>query len=229
MGKQLPIILRIILLALFGYHLYTLTGESVMLMVISKSLLMPALAVVYFVLCKQFEDHKLDWLIVLALVFSWGGDVALLKGHSDPQFFMMGLGSFLLAHVFYIVSFYRDMRRTTKTSMVVGRPHYALPILLVSFAFIYVLLPNLGALKIPVVAYTAVITTMVLTAINRWEKVSAASFWLVTLGAISFYCSDAMIAINKFHTPFEHERLAIMSTYIIGQWAIVEGILLRKD
>lgn len=229
MRKQLPVILRIILVALFGFHIYSLTGDNDMQMAISKSLLMPVLAVVYLILGKLRESHKLDLLIVLALIFSWFGDVFLIKGHQEPNFFMYGLGAFLVAHIFYIVSFYRDMRRTAKTSLIVSRPHFGLPFLIVSFFFIYFLLPNLGSLKLPVIVYTGVITTMVLAASNRWEKVSSASFWLVMLGAMSFYSSDAMIAINKFYAPFEHQRLAIMCTYILGQWAIVEGILLRKD
>lgn len=231
MKKLSPLLLRIFLFGLFAFHLFSLEGDGQMLtaIVVSKSLLMPALALVYYLLAKQSPHHKLDLWIFFALIFSWVGDVVLIKGHESPNFFLCGIGAFLLAQVFYTVSFYRDMRRTSETSLIVARPHLALPIVIIAFLFVYNLLPFLDEFKLPVISYTIVISSMVLAALNRWKKIQTASFWLVFIGAASFFSSDAMIAVNKFHTSFDGARLAIMSTYILGQWLIVEGILLRKD
>lgn len=229
MKEKLPLILRILFLSLSCFHIFSLAGDNISAMIISKSLIMPFLAILYFVLAKQSANHKLDFFILVALFFSWLGDIALIKGHADTQFFIYGLVAFLIAHIFYIISFYKDMSRTSKVSLIVAQPHYALPIVVITIVFIYILIPGLGDMKYPVMGYATIISLMVLFAINRWEKVSKASFYLVLFGAFSFFISDSMIAINKFHTPFELQRFAIMSTYIFGQWLIVEGILKRNN
>lgn len=228
MKKYFTLLLRAILLVFFTYHLVTLVNDDQFEMAVTKSLLMPLLMVYYFVRSQNKSKHKLDYFIVTALFFSWLGDVLLLKGHSDPSYFMYGLLAFLAAHLFYSYSFYKDISRTPITSLIVAKPHFGLPFFVFSILYLYMLMPGLGNMFLPVIFYTLVITVMVISAVNRWKKVSAYSFWLVFLGALLFYSSDAMIAYNKFHKPIPHERIAIMSTYILGQWFIVEGILLRN-
>lgn len=227
MNKYILLAARIVLLALFAFHLFTLNNGDEMLLAASKSILMPALMIFYFLAQYDNDTRSMDYRILTALFFSWLGDVLLLKGHYDPDYFMYGLLAFFVAHILYAFSFYKDMRNTSQTSLLVGRPHYGLPFLIVSILFIYTLMPGLGDFSIPVVAYCGIITIMLLFAFNRWEKVPQSSFWLVFGGALLFYISDAMIAINKFYMPFENQRFMIMLTYIAGQWAIVEGILRR--
>ncbi|MEX0811602.1 MAG: lysoplasmalogenase [Chitinophagales bacterium] len=228
MKRHFTLLLRVILLLFFAYHLVTLTEDDLLSMAVTKSLLMPLLLIYYLLRSKDVSKHKTDYLLISALFFSWLGDLALLKGHSETNFFIYGLLAFLAAHIFYSISFYKDLSRTAITSLVVSKPHFALPFAVFSILFIYFLLPGLGDMKAPVMLYTLVITSMLIFALNRWKKVSTKSFYFVMFGTILFFMSDAMIAYNKFYQVFEHERIAIMSTYIFGQWFIVEGILFRK-
>lgn len=87
------------------------------------------------------------------------------------------------------------------------------------------LFDGLGVMKVPVAAYTVVITAMLLAALNRYGKVGRVSFLLVAAGAALFVASDSLIAINRFHTKLDHATLSVMSTYVIAQYLIVRGCL----
>jgi len=49
--------------------------------------------------------------IVFALIFSWIGDVLLMFQDKKDIFFLLGLSSFLLAHIFYIIYFHKARLR----------------------------------------------------------------------------------------------------------------------
>jgi uncharacterized membrane protein YhhN len=101
---------------------------------------------------------------------------------------------------------------------------YNLPIyLLAGFAF-YLIYPNLGGLKIPVIAYILVIVGMVTTARARFKKTNAASFWQVFIGALLFLISDGILAIARFFNDFQDAGILIMGTYATAQLLIVMGI-----
>jgi uncharacterized membrane protein YhhN len=94
---------------------------------------------------------------------------------------------------------------------------------LAAFTF-YMINPNLGALKIPVIIYIIVIVSMVTTARERYGKCNPASFWQVFIGAILFFISDGVIALDKFYLPIPDAGIIIMGTYAIAQLMIVMGI-----
>jgi uncharacterized membrane protein YhhN len=68
---------------------------------------------------------------------------------------------------------------------------------------------------------------MAMQALFRYGYTSAPSFafWCFA-GAISFMISDSLLAINKFMQPLAiYAGLAIMLTYLLAQYLIVEGVL----
>src|SRR3982751_2249771 len=62
---------------------------------------------------KKYVAVKI--LVAAALVFSIGGDVLLLFEPRSSLFFITGLVSFLIAHVFYIIAF-NDIRKKQSIS-----------------------------------------------------------------------------------------------------------------
>jgi len=66
---------------------------------IFKPLIVPVL-IGYFITATSSIKSKLKKWIVLALIFSWGGDVLLMFQGQKDIFFLLGLYSFLLAHIF---------------------------------------------------------------------------------------------------------------------------------
>lgn len=162
----------------------------------------------------------------MAISFSFLGDTLLLFGDVAEIYFMLGLVSFLLAHLFYVIA-YRRHKFVVNASSIhrVRHIRMAFPIVLAGMGLLVILFPSLGPLKIPVMIYTGVILAMVLNALFRYGRTSPLSFWLVFVGAILFMVSDSILAINKFHTEIHHAGLLIMIPYIIAQFLIIRGLI----
>jgi alkenylglycerophosphocholine/alkenylglycerophosphoethanolamine hydrolase len=155
------------------------------------------------------KDRK-GRLLFVGLLFGSGGDLALATDYSLS--FMIGLGLFLIGHIFYISSFSMQME-FKKWRMVPS----AL-VLILAVALSAMLTPYLADLLIPVYAYVFIITAMAIFAIFR--KPANPAVWI---GAVLFVISDAIIAINKFMFPVPHESYLIMGTYYLAQILIGEG------
>lgn len=152
--------------------------------------------------------------ILVGLVFSLLGDLFLLSAST----FLIGLISFLLGHLAYMVAF--------------GPPFGILPwylyaplaVVAVTYAFFLVRgLQRTHQEKYigPVVLYLVVITLMVCSA---WGLEQTILGW-VSLGALLFMLSDAVLAWDKFLRSFFSAQLIILTTYYSAQAALVFGSL----
>ncbi|MEP4373825.1 MAG: lysoplasmalogenase, partial [Algoriphagus sp.] len=88
----------------------------------------------------------------------------------------------------------------------------------------YLINPNLGTLKIPVIVYIIVIVSMVTIARERYGKCNPASFWQIFIGAFLFFMSDGIIAMNRFYQPIPDAGIIVMGTYTVAQLMIIMGI-----
>lgn len=165
------------------------------------------------VLTRAFRGRL---VLAAAIVFSAGGDVIL--DLNFPGAFIAGLVSFLIAHLWYIGLFKMDV------SFGQIRWLYTLPAIVYPAAMAVFLWPHLGALKIPVAVYVTVIATMLVLALNR-----RGAGGMVICGAVFFVISDSILALNKFYLPHPAARYAIMATYYLAQYLIVNGILKEKS
>jgi len=215
MNKSLWIILFIVILLSDLFAVYT-SNEA--LRYITKPLLMPLLIVFFIFQTKDIASSLKKW-VVLALLFSWGGDVLLMFESMNGNFFIFGLVAFLIAHVFYIL-FYENVIRKEGLNK---NYWWFLPVIIYYIALIYILSPNLGDMKLPVHIYGIVISYMLIQALQtgRIKNLSAAT--LMIAGAVLFITSDSILAINKFYESFEYAGIAIMLTYGIAQLLITLG------
>ena len=160
------------------------------------------------------------WM-VLALLFSWLGDMLLLFEGSNSSFFIFGLIGFLLAHIFYIILFDQiRVREKFKQSL--------LPLLPIAVYYIFLislLQPRLGTLQKPVSIYGLVISIMLSFAIDLWRLKDKLISSLIIIGALLFIISDSLLAINKFYDQFEYAGIAVMSTYGVAQLLITLGVV----
>jgi uncharacterized membrane protein YhhN len=173
----------------------------------------------YYIVSAQGERSA---TVVGAIFFSLAGDIFLLW----PSYFIPGLVAFLVAHFLYIFS-YRQHREEGGPEGIQGiqKLRLAFPVVLAGTGLLIILYPNLGELRIPVIVYTLVITVMVLNGLFRLGRTNPESFWMVLGGAMFFMVSDSLLAVNKFLLPVSNSNFWIMSTYIIAQFLIVEGLL----
>jgi uncharacterized membrane protein YhhN len=158
-----------------------------------------------------------------ALLFSLAGDVFLLFEDKNTLFFMAGLGSFLLAHLLYIRAFL--MLRKGETLRV--RWFWIIAVGIYGSTLLYMLLPYLGALKLPVAVYAFVLCLMLLSAVHAFSNPYAKPGVICVAGALLFVMSDTMLAINKFYVGFAYAGLAIMLTYAAAQYLLVLGAARR--
>jgi uncharacterized membrane protein YhhN len=185
-----------------------------------KPLLLPILLVAVAV-SENFATKK---ILLTALTFSWIGDIILLLADKGELYFIFGLVAFLLSHVVYIVLFSKQQTTRTNNNKVVFWLGI-LAILAYFFIMIDTLFPKLGALKIPVLVYAVVITTMLFFAFKGSLKWIIPANSYILIGAIVFVSSDSILAFNKFYAPITHASFFIMVTYCMAQYLIVKGIL----
>ncbi|MBS1654446.1 MAG: lysoplasmalogenase, partial [Bacteroidetes bacterium] len=120
-----------------------------------KPLLIPVLAGHFIISTKNYSSGLKRWLL-FALLFSWLGDILLMITVNPSLFFILGLSSFLLAHLFYIL-FYHTIRLEEQ---IPGKPVLLLPVAVYFFAMMVLLNPYLGSMKLPVRIYAVVISFM---------------------------------------------------------------------
>lgn len=192
---------------------------------IAKPLLMPCL--IAFVWLERKEIHAFGWIIA-ALSFSWLGDIFLMN--AGPMWFILGLSSFLIAHICYIRRFFM-VGNHRDSATIQGLPWREFLIFGAGILLIWQLWPTLGEMQVPVSVYALVITTMSFAAIRRKGKVSFGSYTVVLAGALLFMVSDSLIAFSRFAGPdvtIPWAAIWIMLTYIAAQGLIVWGIRLEK-
>lgn len=196
--------------------------------VISKGVLMPILMLYAFYRIKN--SKPLFILLLSALVFSWAGDLLLLFEAKNESFFIFGLGSFLVAHMCYILINTKSRNPNTPVGLIpTQQMRYLFIIIMAGLAIVYILLPHLGDLKLPVIIYAVVLTYMVISALYRFGRTLSSSFSLVFLGACLFMISDAMLAIDTFVNHFAYAGFWVMLTYTTAQWMLVEGYARHLD
>nr|WP_053692606.1 lysoplasmalogenase [Streptomyces sp. WM6372] len=168
--------------------------------VLAKPLLMPLL-VAYVI------TRKAPRLLVAALLFGWGGDLALLFD-ADPAF-LIGMGSFAAGHVCYLVLFGRG-----RTHPALGGA-YALA-LVGTVALLWADLP--ADLRVPVAGYSLLLTAMAYR--------SSALGLRAGLGGALFLLSDTLIATGVADWPqLPRPDFWIMATYVAAQYLLATGAL----
>jgi uncharacterized membrane protein YhhN len=162
---------------------------------------------------------------VAALVLSMVGDVFLMlpeDSASADRNFVFGLGAFLLAHVAYIAAFVS----------LHAHGGYAISFVLTGLVLAGAVFATVGlpiraaakdedpALAVPVLAYVAVISLMVV-----------AAWWTgdmrIIPGALLFAVSDAMIGWTRFVRKDWELDVPIIVTYHLAQILLVLGLVRR--
>lgn len=159
------------------------------------------------------QSNGMRWLFIFALVFSLAGDVYLLP---QVNLFVLGLLSFLLAHVVYVLGF---LVGGVTVSVI---PLAAAAVAVVAVPLLVVLARGArdkgeSDLIVPVVVYVVVISAMVVAAVASGNGVAIA-------GALLFMTSDAVIGWSRFVKATPSSPWVIMITYHAGQALLVVSL-----
>jgi uncharacterized membrane protein YhhN len=215
MKKILWIIVFLIILLTDLFAVY-LDNEN--LRTITKPLLMPVLSIYFLTITKSMASNLKAW-VLLALFFSWIGDVLLIFDERNSIFFLLGLLAFLIAQVFYIIFFHnirmREYIRGNALLLLLAIVYYGI--------LVSILSPFLGDLRLAVRIYGVILSFMLMLAMHTmFSKHKKAGLWMV-LGAILFVISDTVLAFNKFYETINYGGLIIMLTYGLAQLFIAHG------
>ena len=219
-----------ILLLLFGiFSLVNIVAEatqSVNLIFATKPILMILLSL-WFYLETRAKSVRFTRYILGGFILSIFGDTFLMfneNGVGGEIFFLLGLGSFLITHLFYVAAFL-DYKK--KVSGYVGQNKWLfLPFaifLAMNTALLWEGIPI--DMKIPVIVYSSAIVAMTMSCLNLKTKMSNQTFQILFGGVLLFLISDTFIGINKFHTALPASRILIMIPYLLGQYFIGRGAI----
>lgn len=172
----------------------------------SKTLLVPLLLGIYY-FGTQEKTLKIELLFVIGLILSFFGDLFLMFNWG----FLPGLGSFLAAHIFYILCF-------KKLASPFSVQKFIPIILIYLFILLYTLFPHLNEMKIPVVIYGIIISTMLYFALKT------KNIWLI-IGALLFVVSDSILSFRMFVVKGLLYDVLVMLTYVAAQYLLVKGML----
>lgn len=181
----------------------------------------PALMLLLMAYVFVSKDVERKPTILLALFFAWLGDVFLMIPGSNPLYFQLGLGGFLIMQWIYIEMFKKQINKVLS-------PVNGMTVLVAIYVIglLSLLLPQMNlALAIPVVIYAISLGTMLWFASQRKSSVSLWNYQCILSGAILFVLSDSLLAINKFYHSFPRNSFWVMSTYILAQLLLTQGLV----
>ena len=174
-----------------------------------------------FVITVLIQPHPISpyyHLLLLGLLFCLGGDVFLALPQS--KMFLLGLVSFLIGHIFYIIGFFSVAPINTWTWL-------GTFIVLVFSGYVYFWLkPHLGTMKVPVLVYIIVITMMLSGAWSILGESNLAGLGRVFIfsGAAFFYVSDLFVARDRFMKKTPINRFLGLPFYYTGQFLLAFSV-----
>ena len=165
-----------------------------------------AVIALVFVLSPERSTYLV--LIVVALVASWIGDLALSFDGRTP--FVVGLVAFAGAHVAYIAAFFARSALDTTTLAIAGTAMAVFAVVVIRW-----LSPHRPEeLKIPIIVYVVIISVMVATA---FATNATDPDIRIPIAAVAFAASDLFVARQRFVTSSRVNRVVGLPLYFVAQ------------
>ena len=200
-------------------HLYGSWKQDKKMRAISKGFIIAFLTGFYI-----FSVPEINIYIILALAFSWIGDLLLII--PGTKSFTAGGISFMIGHAFFILSYIG----VTDLSLV---SPYLIVILglvflgVVTYIF-YRLKPYLPkALFYPMALYLLINGAMNCFAIYRLISYAYLGSILTAIGALLFFLSDSSLFFVRFNKNSHLKtHFFVMLTYSLGEFLIILGMII---
>ena len=214
--------MKYIFLAVFivstAIHLYASLKQDRRLRNITKPFILLALLGFY---C--FAAENILTAIVLALLFSWLGDVLLMP--QGVKWFTAGGIAFMVSHLFFIIGYSKDVQFSS-----LNLPAVILLALLficavfIIFSKLRIYLPKV--LFYPMFVYLLLNGAMNCFAIYRFLSRPSAATLITCIGAVLFFISDSSLFFVRFNKNGRLKtHFLVMLTYSIGEFLIILGLL----
>ena len=180
---------------------------------------------IFLMLYYMTSGTEIRQVLLLALLFSWLGDVLLIP-RGNRWFFAGGI-CFLLAH-FFFVQVYVPQVQVERWMLL---PVTALGMLYAGLAgmVIFRVKRNVPrAMRIPMYLYLLANGTMNLVAWMQWiSEEYAFPAGIALAGAVLFFLSDCSLYVVRYdpESPMYGKHFWVMLTYLLGEFLITQGML----
>jgi hypothetical protein len=193
-------------------------GRSSIVFVITKLLIMPLIALVWFQLTMDY-----DWRVIAYMLFAWIGDAGLLakvdRTLMEWILGVIGVSGFLLSHIMIILYF--DIRWGSI-------PAWAVLLLIPGLMLFARSVPKLkcsgfsGAFVLLYCFWLQGANAMSIA------QLCSADYWrgsslMCSIGYFFFLISDSFLIAKEFGADIEMRRFEVLSTYAIAQTLIILG------
>jgi uncharacterized membrane protein YhhN len=209
---ELKLTFLIILAVVSVIYLITLFFKYGPLQFILKGCLLPLILVIYIL-----GTEKILIPIILALAFGWIGDVFLLKIENLLSF-RLGLASFLVGHICYIIAFFNFTQPFSYYVLIIS----AAAAVVLGVCIFKAVRPG-KEMKYPVIAYEIIIMLMAISAVQIFFAQGGVFGILVMAGSVCFVVSDGTLAYDTFRNKTKIGSFIVMLTYIAAQLLIILG------
>lgn len=167
-----------------------------------------------------------ELFLALALFTSWLGDVLLIpKGN---KWFALGGVSFMLSHLFFVLSYLRRIEP--------GRVLW-LAVLLAALVYGAISLRIILSLRartpkkmlFPMCFYLLANSAMNIFALMQLFSLGSVGAWIAYGGAVLFFVSDCTLFLVRYHEKEDlifKRHFTVMLTYLLGEYLITAGMIL---
>ena len=214
--------MKYVFLAVFiiatAIHLYASLKQDKKMRNMTKPFILLAL-LGFYVLAARVPST----FIILALIFSWLGDVLLMP--KGVKWFTAGGIAFMISHVFFILGYLKDVNfAAIPVWLVILLAVFFVSVVTYIFSKLKPHLPK--ALFYPMFLYLLINGAMNCFAIFRWVSVPSAATLTTAIGAALFFISDSSLFFVRFNKDSRLQtHFLVMLTYSIGELLIVLGLL----
>jgi uncharacterized membrane protein YhhN len=181
-----------------------------------RFLITPTCLVIVAWSCIRHKQAFTGVIICLAFLFSIIGDLCLHNSGSKPMLFIIGVSSFLVAHVLYITFCTRNGK--------INRLVLGIVTALYLIYFFSILVPKLDGLPLTIACLAYLLTTCISLGAAAGLKTGKVTKWLFLSGIICLALSDTQISIHNFlHAKCLYE--VMLPLYYASQILVTAAII----
>ena len=212
----------IIFIAISVVHLVAHLMAFQWLVFITKPLLIPILLWYFSEGLSVGNLTLIQKRMVAALSLAWIGDIINLYSQVSHWIFMAGIIVFLAMQIMYIIiCFYLISFKQINLLYLI---FCALLFITYGSILLWILLPHLNDLTIPVLIYASALTLTGIASALTKDQLPRNVFYCLLTGTILYIITDSLDAINNFKASFPYASFWIALTYLAAQMMITIAI-----
>ncbi|UJP64811.1 lysoplasmalogenase [Mongoliitalea daihaiensis] len=194
---------------------------------LGNGLMIPTLIYVIVKKYQQYDSPLLPQLVV-ALIFSFLGDLFMMIPTEESFFTLLAICTFMIAQLAYGILFWKSAKFKLFSKIPINKRIPEILVLMVMGIVFSQVYEFLGDYLIAGTIFLMISASTFLLGLNRRFSVSKVSYGLVMAGLIAFFLSDVLSALDLFYTNPQIHMVVILA-YGIGHFSITNGILIQLE